>query len=550
VGDTGTKLGPAGGPLEARAAVWRRFGEETFDLAVIGGGINGAAVARDAVLRGLNVALVERDDFASGTSSKSSKLIHGGVRYLEQGDIALVLEACRERDLLRTKIAPHLVRAQRFVFPVYDDDSLNVWTLRAGLLLYDVLAAFRNVEMHRGLSAARLSEQEPKLLRRGLQGGCLYYDCWTDDARLTIETAMAAKLGGAAVLNYVGVEGLEKDSSGRLASASLRDRVSGEQTTLRARGFINVTGPWLDRVRRMDDPAVDSRLKVTKGVHAIFDRSKIGNRDAIVIRGIDDRVMFAIPWQNQTLVGTTDTYFDGDPAEVAADRDDIEYILAAVNRAFPDSGVRASDVISSFAGLRPLVAPDQDRSESEVSRDDQIWESAAGLISLGGGKLTTHRHVAERLVDRAVKRLGRPFGPCRTASVPLPAAEGVAPGGPLETLPTSARQHLQQRYGSLAEDVVEGGDPSADRDERLVSDLPDLRDEVLHAVDRELAVEIDDILERRLKVALRSRERSGAVVEVVAEILGQRLGWDSSRVEEEVLRYRDSLAKEDAENLS
>lgn len=528
--------------------MWKRLQDETFDLVVIGGGINGAAVARDAALRGMTVALVEQDDFASGTSSKSSKLIHGGVRYLEQGDVALVLEACRERDLLRTKIAPHLVRAQRFVFPVYEDDGLGVWTLRAGLLLYDLLAAFRNVEMHRGLSAKALTELEPKLLQRGLQGGCLYYDCWTDDARLTIETAMAARGLGAVVLNYVGVEALEKNSAGHLVAAHLRDRVTEEAITLRAKSFINVTGPWLDRVRRMDDPAVASRLKVTKGVHAVFDRSKIGNRDAIVIRGIDDRVMFAIPWQNQTLVGTTDTYFDGDPAEVAADRDDIDYILAAVNRAFPDSGVRSCDVISSFAGLRPLVAPDQDRSESEVSRDDQIWESASGLISLGGGKLTTHRHVAERLVDRIAERMGPAVGPCRTASVPLPGAEGIRPGPPLETLPTSARQHLSERYGALATEMPTG--LGADPDERLVSDLPDLRDEVLHAIDRELALEIDDVLERRLKVQLRSRERAGQVVEIVAAALAKRLGWSAEQTEDQVRRYREALDRELAETNS
>ncbi|MFT5042228.1 MAG: glycerol-3-phosphate dehydrogenase, partial [Hyphomicrobiaceae bacterium] len=363
-------------PLRYREAAWAQLERETFDVLIIGGGINGAAVARDAVLRGMTVALVERDDFASGTSSKSSKLIHGGVRYLEQGNIGLVLESCRERDLLRTRIAPHLVRAQRFVFPVYEDDGLGVWQLRAGLLAYDLLAAFRNVEMHKPVSATDLAELEPALLQTGLKGGCLYYDCWTDDARLTIETAMAARTYGATLLNYAEVVAFDKDSTGRIVGAEVRDGLLDRTCQVRARSFVNVSGPWLDRVRTLDDPGASPRLRVTKGVHAIFPRERVGNRDAVVIRGIDDRVMFAIPWQQHTLVGTTDTYFDGDPANVVADHEDIEYILAAVNRAFPQANATERDVISTFAGLRPLVAPEESRSESDVSRDDQIWESA------------------------------------------------------------------------------------------------------------------------------------------------------------------------------
>src|SRR6185436_19845252 len=208
--------------------------DEVFDLFIIGGGINGAAAARDAVLRGMSVALVERTDFAAGTSSRSSKLIHGGIRYLERGDVGLVLEACRERDLLRARIAPHLVRAQPFVFPIYEDDAMPIWQLRIGLILYDALAGFRNVHVHRMLSVADMKEREPALLTTGLRGGALYYDCWTDDARLTLGNALAARAGGAAVFNYTEVTALEKDSAGRLASAVVRDRITGE--TLRVRG--------------------------------------------------------------------------------------------------------------------------------------------------------------------------------------------------------------------------------------------------------------------------------------------------------------------------
>jgi glycerol-3-phosphate dehydrogenase len=246
--------------LRYRELAWRHLREEVFDLLVIGGGINGAAVARDAAMRGLSVAVIERGDFGSGTSSRSSKLIHGGVRYLEHGDVGLVLEACRERELLRAKLAPHLVRAQPFVFPIYDDDEMPVWQLRAGLLLYDMLAGFRNVRVHRALSRDDIRAHEPALNDKGLRGGALYYDCWTDDARLTLETMVAARDGGATVLNYAEIVELDKDSAGRLASARVRDVLGTRTTRVRARSFVNVTGPWLDTIRRLDDPGAPPLL--------------------------------------------------------------------------------------------------------------------------------------------------------------------------------------------------------------------------------------------------------------------------------------------------
>lgn len=531
-------------PLRHRDATWRHLRDEVFDLLVIGGGVNGAAIARDAVLRGMSVALIERRDFASGTSSRSSKLIHGGVRYLEHGELGLVLEACRERDLLRTRLAPHLVRAQPFIFPIYDDDTMPLWQLRAGLTAYDLLAGLRNVNTHHMLSRAQLCEREPALLADGLRGGALYYDCWTDDARLTLDTALAARSGGAAVMNYTEVVALEKDSAGRLAAARLRDQVAGRSTRVRARCFINVAGPWLDHIRRLDDQGAPPRLKVTKGVHAVFDRSRIGNRDAIVIRGADDRrVMFAIPWQDQSLVGTTDTYYDADPADVAADADDIDYILAAANRAFPNADLTARDVISTYAGLRPLVAPEDETEESDVSRDDKIFESPAGLISLGGGKLTTHRHVAERIVDVAAERLGRRVGRCRTASVPLPSAAGMIPGSVLDEPPASGEEHVRARYGAMASEVAACAHDDAALARPVVADLPDLRVEVAYAVEHQMAMTLEDVLARRLHVHLRSQQRGPAVAAEVASIMAGLLGWDDEHKAEELAAYERLLAE-------
>lgn len=488
--------------MACRKEVWDRLGEEVFDLAVIGGGINGAGVARDAALRGMSVALVERSDFASGTSSRSSKLIHGGVRYLEHGDVGLVLESCRERDLLRSRTAPHLVRAQPFVFPVYADDPLGLWQLRLGLLLYDTLAGFRNVKRHRMLSKEALGEEEPGLLTDGLTGGALYYDCATDDARLTLENALAARQSGAAVVNYVEVTALDKDSSGRLAAARLRDRMGGGETLLRARSFVNATGPWLDSVRKLDDGGAPPRLKATKGVHLLVERKRIGNRNAVVIRGPgDDRVMFAIPWQDLTLVGTTDTFYKGDPQAVAVEREDVDYILAAANRAFPAAGLGSRDIVSAYAGLRPLVAPEDESDASDVSREDAIFESPSGLISIGGGKLTTYRRVSERVVDLAAGQAGRSVGPCRTGLLALPEA-AQRESAPLE-----------------------------------------LAAEVARAVDSEMALRLDDLLLRRSQLGLRARDGDPAMVTEAATLMGRLLGWDGSRQAKELNHYWQALGR-------
>ena len=530
-----------GQPLRHREATWRYLREEVFDLLVIGGGINGAGVARDAVLRGMSVALIERGDFAIGTSSRSSKLIHGGVRYLEQGDIALVLEACRERDLLRTRIAPHIVRAQPFVFPLYEDGDLSPWRLRAGLTLYDLLAGFRNVHAHRMLSPEEVERLEPALLADGLVGGAHYYDCWTDDARLTLETALAARSGGAAVLNHAEVIALEKDSAGRLAAARVRDRLQGRTTRVRARVFVNTSGPWLDRVRRLDDAGAPPRLRLTKGVHAVFDRRRVGNRHAVVIRGVDGRVMFVIPWQNHTLAGTTDTFYDDDPERVRADDEDIEYILAAVNRAFPNAALGRDDIISTYAGLRPLVAPEDELDESDISREDAIFESPAGLISLGGGKLTTHRRVAEHIVDLAARRIGRRAGRCRTDHVPLPGAAGIVPGPALEEPPSSYEEHLRSRYGGVAPEVAALVRGDASLRERLTTDLPDLRVEVVHAVEHEMAMTLEDVLLRRLHVHLRSRGRGVEAAPVAADLMAACLDWSREERDRQLAAYLEMV---------
>jgi glycerol-3-phosphate dehydrogenase len=543
-----------------RAAVSEALRRTSFDLLVIGGGINGAGIARDAVLRGLSVAVVEQGDFASGTSSKSSKLIHGGLRYLENYEFALVLESSRERDHLRRHLAPHLVHPMPFVFPIFRGDPVGRLRLSAGLWVYDGLSAFRNISRHRSWGQRATLKREPELRSDGLQGAMHYYDCWTDDARLTLETMQAAVGDGAVVCNHLGVTELVR-ADGRLTGARVHDRVSGATFTIVARQIVNATGPWLDRVRQLDEPGTRPVLRLTKGVHIIVPRARVGNRNAIVLRAPHDgRVMFAIPWEDQTLVGTTDTDYDARPEDVAADAGDVRYLLDAVNAYFPAARLVEDDVIGAYAGLRPLVAPAESASPSETSREEEIFESASGLVSLGGGKLTTYRRVAEKVVDRVVDRLRqgdpeRRFGDCRTGEVPLPGARVDDPdrGGfrgfakrlrAETTLDEGLVRHFLARYGARARELIAAiaGDAAGARP--LVKELPYRRIEVTRAADAEMAVTLDDVLRRRVPISFRHRDGGAEVAADVGAAMAAVLGWNAAETAVEVERYRAGVAVE------
>jgi glycerol-3-phosphate dehydrogenase len=553
-----------GGLQARRAALAEALAKPSFDLLVIGGGINGAGIARDAAMRGLSVALVEQGDFASGTSSKSSKLIHGGLRYLENYEFALVLEASRERDHLRRHLAPHLVHPMPFVFPIFRGDPVGRLRLSAGLWVYDGLSAFRNIARHRSWGHRTTLRHEPQLRAEGLRGAMHYYDCWTDDARLTLETIQAAIAEGAIACNHLGVTELVRDG-GRLCGARVIDRVTGASFTIAARQLVNATGPWLDRVRQLDEPGGKPVLRLTKGVHILVPRARVGNRNAIVLRAPrDGRVMFAIPWEDQTLIGTTDTDYDAGPEDVAADADDVRYLLDAVNAYFPAARLGESDVIGAYAGLRPLVAPAETEAESpsETSREEEIFESASGLVSLGGGKLTTYRRVAEKVVDRVVARLQvldpeRRFGPCRSGEVPLPGARVDDPdrGGfrgfakrvrasEPPTVDEGLVRHLLHRYGTAAKELIVrlAGDPEAGRP--VVVGLPYRRLEVTRAAETEMAVTLDDVLRRRMPISFRHADGGAEAAPEVGALMGATLGWGAEETAQAVERYRTGVADE------
>jgi glycerol-3-phosphate dehydrogenase len=537
-------------PVAARGRALAALAGEQFDLLVIGGGINGVGIARDAAMRGLRAALVESRDFASGTSSRSSKLIHGGLRYLQQGDVRLVRESLRERELLR-RLAPHLVRPQEFVVPVYRDGPVGLWTLGAGLWLYDLLAGFWKVRRHRMLGRRRAIEAEPALRRDGLRGAGVYWDYNTDDARLVLETGLGAARAGAVVVSYAEMSAFLKED-GRIVGARVVDRIGGGAHEVRARVVVNATGPWVDVVAGLDEPGLP-RLRLTKGVHVLVPAERVGNRAAMVLNAVaDGRVMFVIPWGPQALVGTTDTDHTGGPdAPVTVERSDVEYLLETVNHYFPAARLGPADVVSAFAGLRPLIAPPpgRDLDPSSVSREEDVFTSASGLITLAGGKLTTYRLIAREVVDRVVAALGaagdaRRFGPSRTHEVPLPGGEAPPDAVLAATLSRNGHGvapaivgHLARRYGSRLDEVLAVVARDRRLGDALLPGLPDPRAEVVEAVEREWAMTLEDVFRRRTRIALLAADAGVGAAAEVADLMGERLGWDDAQRRAAVARY-------------
>ena len=514
------------GAMPARASQLERLGRETFDLAIIGGGINGAAIARDAAMRGLSVALIDRGDFAGATSSRSSKLIHGGLRYLPQGQFRLVYQALRERELLRRLTAPHLARPIRFLFPFYGGRRPGRFAVSAGLMLYDFIARTPAEERHRRVGIDDALDLEPSLRAEGLTGAALYFDGWGDDARLTLENVIDAAIHGAAVANYLAVESFAR-AGGRIAGAAVRDCRSDTTFDLRARQFVNAAGPWADDIRRLDDVDAPPRVRLTKGVHLVVAAARLPLRNALVLTDDAGRIVFAMPHRGWQLIGTTDTDYAGDPAAVRAGDDDLDYLLGVVNAAIPGAGLGRADVAHSFAGLRALAAGDG-RRPSAVPREEVIVESPSGLITVAGGKLTTHREIAARIVARLATLLGRPAGKSPTLTIPLPGARALAGGADANSrdgLSAETRAILDERYGTRAAMV---GAIARRRPELAAPIAPGARAiwaEVVHAARAEMALTTADFLIRRVAMTWRNPRAARAAAPEVARMLAVELGW-------------------------
>jgi len=529
-----------------RASALVAMSTEAVDLLILGGGITGAGIARDAALRGIRTALVDKGDFGSATSSRSSRLIHGGLRYLEHGNFHLVFEASHERRVL-LRIAPHLVRPLPFLFPVYRGARVPAWRLELGMWLYDVLAAFRNVHLHRWLGRTRVSRLEPRLRTKGLRGASLYYDAQADDVRLVLATMRSAAQAGALVANYAEATSLLK-SDGHVRGATIQDTLSGRAYTVRALVVVNATGPWVDSMRRRDDPHAQPLLRLTKGAHVAVPRARIGHTHAVTLTSpIDGRVMFVLPWGDLSYIGTTDTDEAVSPHEVRASGSDVVYLLRSVNALFPEARLAPRDVISTWAGLRPLLAPARARSAAQVSREHRVVEGSSGLVTIAGGKLTTYRRMARDVVDLVAKRLhqldGRPL-PRRapTDRLPLPGGESADLEVLVESLrarevPDAQAQHLVRFYGSESAAVLNLVDRDRSLGEPIIAGRPEVWAEVVHAVEREMATRLADVLIRRLHLFYEDPAHGSTVSTAVAARLADLLGWDKARREEEVTDY-------------
>jgi glycerol-3-phosphate dehydrogenase len=538
-----------------RDAALGRLADEEFDLLVVGGGITGAGILRDAVLRGLKVALVDKGDFASGTSSKSSKLVHGGLRYLEQLEFALVFEGTNERALLM-RVAPHLVRPLEFLFPSYAGDKPGLFVLDVGLWLYDALSKFSSPRIHRTMRARRTLEIEPGLNPEGLKGGLVYFDCMTDDARLTLENILDARRQGGIALNYVAVTSLRKEGE-RVVGAVLQDRLRPEAPPLsvRAKVVVSAAGPWTDDLRKLDGQA--PILAKSKGVHLLVDAARLSVRHAIVMKE-HKRVVFVIPWGARTVIGTTDTFYDGRPEDAACDGDDVRYLLDLANRYFPASRLTPDDVLSTWAGLRPLVRPSAEAglSASDVSREHTIL-SRPGLVSIAGGKLTTYRRMAAEAVEAAAPQLqlgpeGLP--PIATATRPLPGAEGSLAGAGEAGLEAHSRAladggvvdlatatQLTLLYGVRAQGVIDRIIREPRLGERIDPELPYVLAQVDVAVEEEQAETVVDTLERRLSLLLKARDQGLGAAARIAARMGELLGWSPDERAARVEEYRATV---------
>jgi len=534
-----------------------------FDIVVIGGGITGAGIARDAAARGLSVALFEKNDYASGTSSKSSKLVHGGLRYLEHGEIGLVFESVSERRI-QTRVAPHLVRPLPFLIPIYKGVKPGLEIMNVGLWIYDSLALFRAPRLHktfRGTKAALALE--PQLRPDSLRGALEYYDCATDDARLVVENALDAVALGAKCHTYTEVMRFERRNDGRITGVVVHDRLVDKTWTVECRTVILAAGAWTDEaIKRFEIPMGRAILRRTKGVHIVLPRERLPLARAItLISPVDGRVMFAIPWRERTVLGTTDTDFEGSADEVAADAADVKYLCESGNGYFPGANLVPSDVIATWAGLRPLIAAPPNVDESEISREHEVFTRNDGLVIIAGGKLTTYRRMARQAVNQTLKLLGE-LGELEAMDVhrastkqrPLPGAvgldqpdlEGVAAVGRKlmkeRNIDVDTATHLCGVYGTRASILARRISEDRTLGERLDPELPYVWAEIEFAATHDLARTVEDVLARRVPLLLVSRDQGLGVCERVAAKLGRILDWDQATTARMIDEFKAEVA--------
>ncbi|MFE3289777.1 glycerol-3-phosphate dehydrogenase/oxidase [Rhodococcus sp. NPDC059234] len=534
-------LGP-----QQRAEAWDNLQSEQFDVVVIGGGIVGAGAALDAATRGLRVALVEARDFASGTSSRSSKMFHGGLRYLEQLEFGLVREALHERELSLSTLAPHLVKPLKFLFPL----THRVWErpyMAAGFLLYDQMGGAKSVPHQKHLTRSAALRMSPGLKRSALIGGIRYYDTVVDDARHTMTVARTAAHYGAVVRTSTQVVGFLREAD-RVSGVRVRDSEDGSTAEVRGHVVINATGVWTDEIQSLSNQRGRFRVRASKGVHIVVPRDRVVSEAAIILR-TEKSVLFVIPWGGHWIIGTTDTDWNLDLAHPAATKADIDYILGQVNKVLVTPLTHA-DIDGVYAGLRPLLAGESDET-SKLSREHAVARVAPGLVAIAGGKYTTYRVMAEDAVDAASEDIPARVAPSITEKVPLVGADGyfalvnqAVQVGQSYGLHPYRVKHLLDRYGSLIHEVLDLGAASPEL-LQPITDAPDyLQVEAVYAAAAEGALHLEDILARRTRIAIEYPHRGVNCAEQVAQLVAPILGWDQATVDREVETYRARVVAE------
>ena len=540
-----------------RSDALRRLESTDFDVVVIGGGITGVGCALDAASRGFRVALIERDDFASGTSSKSSKLVHGGIRYLQQGDVRLVYEALAERQILRRN-APHLVKVLPFLIPIFSTKGVvNRKLARAmgtAMWMYDLTGGLRIGKMHKRVSKKQALEWFPTLPADKLMPSYLYYDAEADDARLVVTVARTAALRfDATLVNRTEVVDLQKDSNGNVNGVTVT--ADGRTFTVSTKAVVNAAGVWSDDVRALDEAEHPRSIRPAKGVHITVPWSKVRNTVAAVIPVPGDkRSVFVVPWGQFTFVGTTDTDYTGPVDDPQCNENDVEYLLRALNGSITET-VTTDDILGTWAGLRPLVAdPEASGRTADLSRRHKVRRSASGVVTITGGKLTTYREMAADTIDEVLSevlnsdRITRFRRRSKTKHIKIHGANGyeelIESADTISTLGGDQVRRLADRYGSDATTVLAIAESDPSMAELLVPGLPYLRAEAIFAVRYEMATTVDDILSRRTRARLETRDASADAAAAVAALLAPELGWDDAEQARQVADYRARIDEE------
>jgi glycerol-3-phosphate dehydrogenase len=528
--------------VSERQNLIQKLATEQFDLLIIGGGITGAGIALDAASRGLKTALIERNDFASGTSSRSTKLIHGGLRYLKQLEFGLVKEVGSERAIVH-RIAPHLVVPEKMLLPLSEKKGLGYWLTSIGLMIYDYLAGVQPRDQRRMLTKKQTLRYEPLLKTDDIKGGAIYAEYRTDDARLTIEIMKTAFAKGATPLNYLQAREFTY-ADGKINGVIAEDTLKGEMLTIRATVVVSAAGPWVDDLREINKSKNGKRLHLTKGVHVVVPAAKLPVKQSIYFDVDDGRMIFAIPRGGITYIGTTDTNYNDSKDEVVTSFEDADYLVKAVNVMFPGVKLQVSDIESSWAGLRPLIHEDG-KSASQLSRKDEIFESPSRLISIAGGKLTGYRKMAERVVNLVVKKyfVGKSFSACTTSKIKL-AGSGFKSRRSIRRykasvvatlkkydIPELKAKYLVENYGKqtdsilrLFENMIEPGQ----------DELNMLRAEMLFAINHEMVVRLSDFLVRRTGMLYFDINKVIRHKEALANYMKQLLGWSDERLTREL----------------